>query len=213
MAEIIKPSYLFKVWAELGNKVEPADTKKEIGWVPEIPTCEMFNWLDGRQDQAIAHINQFGIAVWDGSSEYIANRSRVQSANGHIFTAKQTNTNQNPDADTSATYWKFFHQNTLTTPTLNTGYVQSATPFTFTVNGGLVVFNGIFTMPSVEAPAFYTLPATHRPVVTKRVLGVKINGGVSSPFTIDVATSGVMTISNTILAAGDQFIVEGSFTL
>jgi hypothetical protein len=105
MPEINKPSGLSKTWASSGEKREPSDAKKGLGWVAEIPTYQDFNWLDGRQDEALAHINQHGIAVWDNGTEYQANKSYVQGSNGNIYGAKTTNTNINPVTDTDYSDW------------------------------------------------------------------------------------------------------------
>lgn len=69
MSIITKPSNLSRTWAKLGDKIEPSDTKKDMGWVEEIPTYQDFNWVMNRQDTAIAHMNQYGIPVWDSGTE------------------------------------------------------------------------------------------------------------------------------------------------
>lgn len=106
MAAINKPSDINKVWADGGDKVSPSDVKINLGWEVEVPPRQYFNWLDGKQDQAIAHINQHGIPVWDAVTEYQANKSYVQGSNGTVYLAVQTHTNQDPTTDVNNTYWK-----------------------------------------------------------------------------------------------------------
>jgi len=93
------------LWASTGAKVEPTLAKKQQGWVSEIPPFEFENWIQNRQDQFNAHVNQYGIAVWDSSTEYQAKKSYVQGSDGIVYKAVQTHSNQNPVLDATATYW------------------------------------------------------------------------------------------------------------
>lgn len=105
MPVINKPSDINKIWAAGGDKVAPSDTKISNGWAVEVPPRQYFNYLDNKQDQAIAHINQFGVSLWDSATEYQANKSYVQGSDGVIYFCKTTHTNQNPVTDTLNTYW------------------------------------------------------------------------------------------------------------
>ena len=99
MSEILKPSKLSLTWAQGGDILNPGDTKYATGWGIEIPPRQWFNYLDNRQDEAIAHINQRGIAQWDSTTEYQGVKSYVQGSNGTVYRSKRTNTNQEPVAD------------------------------------------------------------------------------------------------------------------
>lgn len=105
MAEISKPSDINKIWANTGDVVTPSDVKISTGWVEEIPPHEYENFVQNKQDLAIAHINQHGIAVWDAVTEYQAGKSYVTGSNGIIYLCVTTNTNNNPVTDSSNTYW------------------------------------------------------------------------------------------------------------
>lgn len=106
MPQILKPSNLSLTWASGGDVLNPGDTKYATGWQVEIPPRQWFNYLDNRQDTAIAHINQHGIVVWDNTTEYQEDKSYVQgSTNGTIYRCVQTHTNQNPETDLTNTYW------------------------------------------------------------------------------------------------------------
>ena len=106
MPQIIKPSNLSLTWASAGDVLDPGNTKYATGWQVEIPPRQWFNYLDNRQDTAIAHINQHGVAVWDSGTEYQANKSYCQGkSNGTIYRCVQTHTSQDPEADISNTYW------------------------------------------------------------------------------------------------------------
>lgn len=98
-----------KIWAALGDVETPTDAKMETGWVAEVPKAQVENWIQNRQDAFNAHVNERGIAEWDATTDYIANKSYVQGSNGNIYKSVQ-NTGpstvvQNPTTDVSGTYW------------------------------------------------------------------------------------------------------------
>src|SRR5690554_470352 len=104
MPQISKPNSLNKIWAAGGDRATPLDGKISSGWQIEIPPRQWFNWLDNRQDQAIAHFNQHGIPVWDDQTEYQAGKSYVQDpGNGLIYRCVVTNTGNQPALTPS--YW------------------------------------------------------------------------------------------------------------
>lgn len=122
MAEINKPSDINKIWADTGDIVTPSDVKISTGWVEEIPPHEYENYIQNRQDLAIAHINQHGIAIWDSITEYQANRSLVQGSNGKLYKSATTNTNINPVTDNTGAWYDVNE----------TGMVVFSTPGTYT---------------------------------------------------------------------------------
>ncbi|MNQ04616.1 hypothetical protein D3C85_173340 [compost metagenome] len=99
MSEISKPAGLNIRWASAGDLLDPGASKYGQGWETEIPPRQWFNWIDNRQDEAIAHINQHGIAVWDNATEYQALKSYVQGSDGAVYRAINTTTNVNPVTD------------------------------------------------------------------------------------------------------------------
>lgn len=106
MAAILKPANLSLTWASGGDVLNPGDTKYATGWQVEIPPRQWFNYLDNRQDTAIAHFNQYGTPVWDAATEYQEDKSYTQGpTNGTIYRCVQTHINQNPETDVSNTYW------------------------------------------------------------------------------------------------------------
>ena len=97
MPQISKPNTLNKIWASGGDRATPLDSKISSGWQIEIPPRQWFNWLDNRQDQAIAHFNQHGIPVWDDQTEYQAGKSYVQDpGNGLVYRCVITHTGRQP---------------------------------------------------------------------------------------------------------------------
>lgn len=105
MPEILKPNFNNGLWASGGAIVAPSDVKIATGWTAEVPPFQWENYSQNRQDQGIAHILQHGISVWDSLTEYQAGKSFVQGANGKVYVALTTNTNQNPTTDTLEVNW------------------------------------------------------------------------------------------------------------
>jgi len=107
MADIPLPD-LSLIWGSSGDILKPSDSKIQQGWQPEIPARQWFNWLDNRQDEAIAHIAQHGIAVWSAALEYQAGKSYVQGSDGIVYKAITTNTNINPVGGASGNWQSAF---------------------------------------------------------------------------------------------------------
>lgn len=109
MTLITKPDFTY-VWASGGAVVAPNDAKKQLGWVAEAPPFQYDNWLQNRQDQMLAHINQRGIPAWDALTNYEAGSlSYVQGSDGKIYKSVAASgpsaTVQNPTTDGTDTYW------------------------------------------------------------------------------------------------------------
>lgn len=105
MPNITKPIGLSNIWANGGTKIDPGAAKVNIGWVVQLPPYEYQNWVDNRQDQAIAHISQHGIPEWDSATEYQGLLSYTQGSDGVIYKCKQTNTNKDPSNTLNGQYW------------------------------------------------------------------------------------------------------------
>jgi microcystin-dependent protein len=84
------------LWADDGSYEAPDDAKILQGWVAEIPPYESQNWWQHRADEALQHIFQAGIPVWDANTLYTSSRSVVQSSDGVLWRAIIDNTGQNP---------------------------------------------------------------------------------------------------------------------
>lgn len=105
MPIISKPSKLNLLWASGGDILDPGDTKYQTGWGVEVPPRQWENYIQNKQDQAIAHINQHGIAVWDAETEYQAGKSYTQGADGTIYKAITTNKGSDPVLDIDGVNW------------------------------------------------------------------------------------------------------------
>ena len=109
VAEVSKPDFSY-VWSSGGANVLPSNVKIQTGWVAEVPPFQWENALQNRQDNAIVHLFQKGISVWDSGSNYYFTtggvRSYVQGSDGNIYVAVQSSLGQNPVTDLSDTYWQ-----------------------------------------------------------------------------------------------------------
>ena len=131
MTLITKPDFTY-VWASGGAIVAPNDTKKQQGWVAEAPPFQYDNWLQNRQDQMLAHINQRGIPAWDGLTNYEAGGlSYVQGSDGKVYksvaASGPVSVVQNPTTDITDTYWTVAFASTAQATETVQGIVELAT--------------------------------------------------------------------------------------
>lgn len=178
MAEILKPTTLNSIWAIAGDKVKPEEAKIQQGWMVEIPLRQTENWLTNRQDQAIAHINQRGIAQWDQYTEYQAGKSYAQGSNGLIYKAKTTISNVDPTRGTDDWVIAFVGTEDPDSFRLFNGYTLISQSFTPAINTRYYALSGLtMTMPA-------TANAGDGVIINKagnvQVTMVVANGGVFS---------------------------------
>lgn len=177
MPQITKPDTLNVVWADQGMKIKPEDSKILRGWVEEVPPLQFFNWLDSRQDQALAHINQHGIPVWDAVTEYQANKSYVQGSDGVIYKCIATNFGHDPIS--SPSYWEeaFVSINSESGRQEYIGYVAQSTSFAAVANTRYYALAPLtVTLPDTASVASVVTLAK-RPNIT---VTVKVNTGTIS---------------------------------
>lgn len=104
MAKETRPSMLYK-WASAGTTATPTNAKLQLGWVHEKPSFAYVNYIENRQDQAIAYMMQQGIPEWSNAIEYQNGSSFIQYG-GKVYKCIQTGTNKQPD--TQPAYWQEF---------------------------------------------------------------------------------------------------------
>lgn len=101
MSKESRPSFTHK-WGNGGAITAPTNTKIDTGWVVEKPPYQTWNWMENRQDQALAYLMQQGVPEWDATIEY-QNGSSFVTYSGIVYKSIQTGTNQNPS--TATAYW------------------------------------------------------------------------------------------------------------
>src|SRR5690606_37509505 len=126
----------------------PTDAKIETGWQAEVPKAQIENWVQNRQDVFNAHVNERGIAEWDATTDYIANKSYVQGSNGVIYKAVQ-NTGpstvvQDPTTDISKTYWDIAFQ----TPLVSGASIKTVNGENLLGSGNIIISGGGGTVPN-----------------------------------------------------------------
>jgi len=120
MAKYTKPNYS-EQWASAGNIVAPNSAKIQVGHIVEKPNYEYMNWLQNRQDTAIAYSLQMGIPEWDNTTQYqytLNSHASYVQRNGVVYKAIQTGTNKDPL--TEAAYWTIAFDNQSSASTVQT---------------------------------------------------------------------------------------------
>lgn len=108
-----KPDINYGIWASNGDVAVPSSEKVEIGHIVEKPKKEIVNWIENRQDQFMAYLNQVGIPEWDSKTTYKANVSFVNRS-GTVYKAKSQNIDKDPTLNQNvweiswATYSDFY---------------------------------------------------------------------------------------------------------
>lgn len=218
MALITKPDFTY-VWASGGAIVAPNDTKKQQGWVAEAPPFQYDNWLQNRQDQMLAHINQRGIAAWDGLTNYEAGGlSYVQGSDGKVYKSVAASgpvgVVQNPTTDVSNTYWSvafaplnspaFTGVPTALTAAAGTNTTQIATTAFVTAAANLKA--------NIASPAFTGIPTAPNPSTGLRSQALATMQKFADEFGSSLAANGYQKLpSGLIIQWG--FAATGSATI
>ena len=108
MVDIVKPD-ISSVWAEAGAVIAPSNEKIKLGWTSEVPPHQYENFVQNRQDEMLAYLNQKGVPEWRIDTEYFLGKSFVQDA-GKIYKANKNSggllPNQKPSTDATNEYWE-----------------------------------------------------------------------------------------------------------
>jgi len=197
MAQFLKPSNLNNVWASGGDRIYPGDTKYATGWQVEIPPRQYFNEIDYKQDQMLAHLNQHGIPVWDGETEYQANKSYVQGLNGEIYRAIVTNTNTDPVGDITNSWVNPFAKPS-DVPVASTDHIIYPTGLVdqWASNTG-IVGNAVGSLADITV----TLP-----VKLSNILNVQVTQGITS--SIEAAEMLYSVFSQSLDATGTTVTIR-----
>ena len=177
MPQITKPDTLNVVWADQGMKIKPEDSKILRGWVEEVPPLQFFNWLDSRQDQALAHINQHGIPVWDAVTEYQAGKSYVQGSDGTVYKCLSTNFGYDPISNPAQWEEAFVSINSDRGRQEYIGYVAQSTSFAAIANTRYYALTPLTVTLPDSASVASVVTLSKRPNIT---VTVKVNTGTIS---------------------------------
>ena len=213
-----KPDINYGIWASNGDVAVPSSEKVEIGHIVEKPKKEIVNWIENRQDQFMAYLNQVGIAEWDSKTTYKANISFVNRS-GTVYKAKSQNIDKDPTLNQNiweiswATYSDFYNLSNRvdkieTVDEYLDFYVSKANP----------VMHGEATAPayllsnSTEFEIGMSLDSDNNPTVTKKdntSVRFKTITDLSSP-TNDVVTMEVLLQFIQTYKVGDLYLTTNS---
>lgn len=209
MALITKPDMEF-IWASGGAVVKPSDVKIQTGWTPEVPPHQWENWIQKRQDEYLAHINQRGIAAWDGLTNYEAGGlSYVQGSDGKIYKSVAASgpatTVQDPTTDVSDTYWTVAFASTTQASETVQGIIELAT--TAEAAAGVDDVRAMTALKVKQAIAQFSAgDLLNRAVATVAASGT-INLTTGAPSTSQLAISGTGVSINGFTVAANRFFV------
>ena len=205
---ITKPDMEF-IWASGGAIVEPSDTKKQTGWTAEVPPHQWENWIQNRQDQYLAHINERGIPEWDGLTNYLASGlSYVQGSDGKIYKSVAASgpatTIQDPTTDVSDTYWTVAFADVgafLTQAAGDARYAQRANNLSDLTNTATARTN-LSVYSKSEGDARYAQRANNLSDLTNTATA-RTNLGLGTAALANVTTSAGDTTEGRVLRAED----------
>ena len=202
MAKYTKPNYS-EQWASAGNIVAPNSAKIQVGHIVEKPNYEYMNWLQNRQDTAIAYSLQMGIPEWDNTTQYqytLNSHASYVQRNGVVYKAIQTGTNKDPL--TEAAYWTIAFDNQSSASTVQTNLNTHITNYgtltgltnTATARTNLDVYSKAeAAQKNGDATKLFSVAngTTGNEAVNKSQLDTKAgkNGSTSETFSVATATS------------------------
>ena len=213
-----KPDINYGIWASNGDVAVPSSEKVEIGHIVEKPKKEIVNWIENRQDQFMAYLNQVGVAEWDSKTTYKANISFVNRS-GTVYKAKSQNIDKDPTLNQDiwniswATYSDFYNLSNRVVKIENEEgyldlYVSKANPVMY----GEATAPAYLLSNSTEFEIGMSLDSENNPTVTKKdntSVRFKTITDLSSP-TNDVVTMEVLLQFIQTYKVGDLYLTTNS---
>ena len=103
-------------WANAGAVTDPGGAKQDLGWVAEKPAYQSANFVENRQDEMLAHIEEYGVPVWDTATIYV-DGSLALGSDEILYESIQA-ANQGNDPTSSPSWWTKAFIDTTTTETI-----------------------------------------------------------------------------------------------
>ncbi|MCK5614308.1 hypothetical protein KAR91_71240 [Candidatus Pacearchaeota archaeon] len=103
-------------WGNAGSVTDPGGAKQALGWIAEKPAFQTANFVENRQDEQLAHIEEFGVMVWDALTTY-NNKSYAAGSDGLVYKSLQ-NANTNHDPTSSPSWWALAFMDLTTAQTV-----------------------------------------------------------------------------------------------
>ena len=213
-----KPDINYGIWASNGDVAVPSSEKVEIGHIVEKPKKEIVNWIENRQDQFMAYLNQVGIAEWDSKTTYKANISFVNRS-GTVYKAKSQNIDKDPTLNQDiwgiawSTYSDFYNLSNRVDKIENEeGYLDLYVSKDSPVMDGEAIAPAYLLSNSTEFEIGLSLDSENNPTITKKdntSVRFKTITDLSSP-TNDVVTMGVLLQFMQTYKVGDLYLTTNS---
>ena len=213
-----KPDINYGIWASNGDVAVPSSEKVEIGHIVEKPKKEIVNWIENRQDQFMAYLNQVGIPEWDSKTTYKANVSFVNRS-GTVYKAKSQNIDKDPTLNQDiwgiawSTYSDFYNLSNRVDKIENEeGYLDLYVSKDSPVMDGEAIAPAYLLSNSTEFEIGLSLDSENNPTITKKdntSVRFKTITDLSSP-TNDVVTMEVLLQFIQTYKVGDLYLTTNS---
>ena len=213
-----KPDINYGIWASNGDVAVPSSEKVEIGHIVEKPKKEIVNWIENRQDQFMAYLNQVGIAEWDSKTTYKANISFVNRS-GTVYKAKSQNIDKDPTLNQDiwgiawSTYSDFYNLSNRVDKIENEeGYLDLYVSKDSPIMDGEAIAPAYLLSNSTEFEIGLSLDSENNPTITKKdntSVRFKTITDLSSP-TNDVVTMEVLLQFIQTYKVGDLYLTTNS---
>ena len=213
-----KPDINYGIWASNGDVAVPSSEKVEIGHIVEKPKKEIVNWIENRQDQFMAYLNQVGIPEWDSKTTYKANISFVNRS-GTVYKAKSQNIDKDPTLNQDiwgiawSTYSDFYNLSNRVDKIENEeGYLDLYVSKDSPVMDGEAIAPAYLLSNSTEFEIGLSLDSENNPTITKKdntSVRFKTITDLSSP-TNDVVTMEVLLQFIQTYKVGDLYLTTNS---
>ena len=96
---------LGRIWATNGVRVDPGSLKYSNGWIGEIPTYEVLNFMQYRIDAALQAFAERGVPEW-GSDVIYAKGAKAWGSDGKIYVATVDSPSRTKQPSTNPTQWE-----------------------------------------------------------------------------------------------------------
>lgn len=118
MTKEIGTNDLIDTWSATGTKVEPSETKKNIGWQSgERPAYQRMNWLQNLITKQINYLMRTGLPEWNSETTYEIND--VLTSMGVVYIATAQNANSAPPSSNWKTITPLNNLNGSGAPTVD----------------------------------------------------------------------------------------------
>lgn len=98
---------LNRIWASTNSNLrrDPGDAKYIQGWVSEIPTYQVLNFLQNKIDSTFLAIAERGIAEWGGDISYVKGALVWDESDGSIYVASVANPDKTKSPKSNPASW------------------------------------------------------------------------------------------------------------